>query len=56
MLNDYSPDFYWNEVSDDATVNSEGSVKTPEDFEKEVKNLREKFGNKNTQMNMFDKI
>lgn len=56
LLNDYSPDFYWDEVGDDATASSEGTVKTPEEFEKEVKNLRERFGNKNNEVNMFDKI
>jgi len=53
LLNDFSADYYWKDVSDNANVNSEGIVKTPEEFETEVKMLREKFGNKNN-VNMFD--
>lgn len=53
FVSDFSAEYYWKDVSDNANVSSDGLVKTPEEFEVEVKLLREKYGN-NNQVKMFD--
>lgn len=53
LLNDFSPSYYWKDVQDEVNVTTDGVVKTPEEFEQEVRKLREKYGNGNNLTSMI---